>query len=75
MSLVNYTIVVGAIAFIIGTFLLISPNVLKKLNDLSAKMIARIDHYTFTYRIGFGVCLIIASIFLFFMAYYFAKRY
>ncbi len=38
-------------------------------------MIAKIDTLTFSYRIGFGVSLIIAALFMFFMAYYFTKRH
>ncbi len=75
MSLVNFSILIGLIAFVVGVFLLVAPGSLKKFNELSAKMIAKIDSVTFSYRIGFGVSLIIASIFMFFMAYYFTKRH
>jgi len=37
-------------------------------------MIARIDTATFTYRIGFGVSLLIVSLFLVFMGYYFKVK-
>ena len=75
MSMVNFSILIGLIAFVVGVLLLVAPGSLKKLNELSAKMIAKIDSVTFSYRIGFGVSLIIASIFMFFMAYYFTKRH
>ncbi|MEK7698912.1 MAG: hypothetical protein AAB332_00765 [Planctomycetota bacterium] len=75
MSLITFCILIGAIAFVLGFLLILAPNSVKKLNELSAKMIAKIDSLTFSYRIGFGVSLIIASAFMFFMAYYFTKRH
>lgn len=75
MSIVNFCIVIGVLAFVIGFLLLVAPGFIKKLNELSAKIIAKIDTVTFSYRIGFGVSLILASIFMFFMAYYFTKRH
>jgi len=75
MSLVSFCILIGAIAFALGFLLLFAPDSVKKLNELSAKMIARIDTLTFSYRIGVGGSLIIASLFMFFMAYYFTKRH
>lgn len=75
MSIVSFCIVIGVLAFVIGFLLLVAPGFIKKLNELSAKIIAKIDTVTFSYRIGFGVSLILASIFMFFMAYYFTKRH
>lgn len=75
MSLITFCILIGAIAFALGFLLILAPNSVRKLNELSAKMIAKIDSLTFSYRIGFGVSLIIASAFMFFMAYYFTKRH
>lgn len=75
MSLITFCILIGAVAFALGFLLILAPNSVRKLNELSAKMIARIDSLTFSYRIGFGVSLIIASAFMFFMAYYFTKRH
>lgn len=75
MSIVSFCISIGVLAFVIGFLLLVAPGFIKKLNELSAKIIAKIDTVTFSYRIGFGVSLILASIFMFFMAYYFTKRH
>ncbi len=75
MSLVSFCILIGAIAFALGFLLLFAPDSLKKLNELSAKMVAKIDTLTFSYRIGVGGSLIIAALFMFFMAYYFTKRH
>lgn len=75
MSLITFCILIGAIAFALGFLLILAPNSVKKLNELSAKMIAKIDSLTFSYRVGVGVSLIIASLFMFFMAYYFTKRH
>jgi uncharacterized BrkB/YihY/UPF0761 family membrane protein len=75
MSIISFSIIIGVLALVIGSLLLFAPRLLSKLNELSAKMIARIDSLTFSYRVGFGVSLIIISIFMFFMAYYFTKRH
>ncbi|MBI5206037.1 MAG: hypothetical protein HZA11_14080 [Nitrospirae bacterium] len=75
MSLITFCILIGAIAFALGFLLILAPNSVRKLNELSAKMIAKIDSLTFSYRVGVGVSLIIASLFMFFMAYYFTKRH
>lgn len=75
MSIVAFCISIGVLAFVIGFLLLVAPGFIKKLNELSAKIIAKIDTVTFSYRIGVGVSLILASIFMFFMAYYFTKRH
>ncbi|MDP3112954.1 MAG: hypothetical protein Q8M71_12700 [Thermodesulfovibrionales bacterium] len=75
MSLVSFCILIGAIAFALGFLLLLAPDSVRKLNELSAKMIAKIDTLTFSYRVGVGVSLIIAALFMFFMAYYFTKRH
>lgn len=75
MSIVSFCIVIGVLAFVTGFLLLAAPGFIKNLNELSAKIIAKIDTVTFSYRIGFGVSLMLASIFMFFMAYYFTKRH
>ncbi|MFA4829837.1 MAG: hypothetical protein WC855_10700 [Thermodesulfovibrionales bacterium] len=66
---------IGYLSLVIGLLLLFAPRVLKKLNELSGRMIAKTDNLTFSYRIGFGVSLMLASLFMFFMAYYFAKKH
>ncbi|MBI4685137.1 MAG: hypothetical protein HY755_08040 [Nitrospirae bacterium] len=75
MSIVTFSVVIGVLAFVIGVLFLVAPGTLRRLNDISAKMVARIDSFTFSYRIGFGVSLMLISIFMFFMAYYFTKRH
>ncbi|MDP2168161.1 MAG: hypothetical protein Q8J64_07515 [Thermodesulfovibrionales bacterium] len=75
MTAVTFAVTIGALAFLMGFLLLFMPSVLKRLNELSARMIARVDTITFSYRIGFGISLMIIAAFMFFMAYYFAKRY
>jgi hypothetical protein len=75
MYIIGFSLFVGSIAFVIGLFLLFAPGILKRVNELSARMIARVDTLAFSYRIGLGVSLILVSLFMFFMAYYYAKRY
>lgn len=75
MYVVNISVLVGLLAFVLGFLLLFAPNMLKKINEYSAKMIQRVDALAFSYRIGLGISLIMVSVFMFFMAYYFARRY
>lgn len=75
MGLVGFSIFVGMLAFLMGVMLLIAPSALKKLNDVSARMITKVDMWAMSYRVGVGVSLLIAAGFMFFMAYYFKKRY
>ena len=65
MNLADYSTGIGILAGVMGLLLLFAPGVLKKINEMSQRMIARIDTATFTYRIGFGVSLLIASLFWF----------
>ena len=66
---------IGFLALVIGLLLLFAPRALKRVNEFSARMIVKTDNLTFSYRIGFGVSLMLASLFMFFMAYYFAKKH
>lgn len=75
MLLVNFSVGIGILAFVIGILLLLKPGTLKKINEASTKVVVRLDNYAFSYRTGVGVSLLIASAFLFFMAYYISKRY
>jgi len=71
MKIGDFATIIAVIAGVMGLLLLFAPGVLRKFNEYSKKMVAQIDTITFSYRIGFGVSLIIASLFMFFMAYYF----
>ena len=74
MKIADYTTWIGVLAGVMGVLLLFAPGVLKKMNEMSQRMIARIDITTFKYRIGFGVSLLIASLFMLFMGYYFKVK-
>ena len=74
MNLADYSTGIGILAGVMGLGCCLLPGVLKKINEMSQRMIARIDTATFTYRIGFGVSLLIASLFLIFMGYYFKVK-
>ena len=71
MKMGDFSAIIAILAGVMGLLLLFAPGVLGKFNEYSKKMIAQIDTTTLSYRIGFGVSLIIASLFMFFMAYYF----
>jgi predicted membrane-bound mannosyltransferase len=64
-----WMIFLGAVALIIGGLLIGSPNTLIKMSEEMNRMVTRIDDQVVKYRIGFGVSLILAAIFLFFYAY------
>ncbi len=75
MYIVNFSLFIGILAFVVGFLLLFAPSALKKINDLSTKIIVKVDTFVFSYRVGLGVTLMLVSVFMFFMAYYYAKRY
>ena len=64
-----WMVFLGVIALIIGGLLIGSPNSLLKMNEELNRMVTRIDEQVVKYRIGVGVSLILAAIFLFFYAY------
>jgi hypothetical protein len=49
--------------------LIASPNTLIKMSEELNRMVTRIDDQVVKYRIGVGVSLILAAVFLFFYAY------
>jgi hypothetical protein len=75
MLLANFSVGIGILAFAIGILLLLNPGTLKKINEASTKIVVRLDNYAFSYRVGVGISLLIASAFLLLMAYYISKRY
>ena len=64
-----WMVFLGAVALFIGGLLIVSPGTLLKMNEEMNRMVTRIDEQVVKYRIGFGVSLILAAIFLFFYAY------
>jgi hypothetical protein len=74
MKLADYTTGIGILAGVMGLLLLFAPRLLRKVDEWSAKMVTKLDTATFTYRIGFGVSLLIASLFMLFMGYYFKVK-
>ena len=64
-----WMVFLGVIALLIGGLLIVSPKTLLKMNEEMNRMVTRIDEQVVKYRIGVGVSLILAAIFLFFYAY------
>jgi uncharacterized BrkB/YihY/UPF0761 family membrane protein len=64
-----WMLLLGLIALLIGGLLIVSPGTLLKMNEELNRMVTRIDEQVLKYRIGFGVSLILAALFLFFYAY------
>lgn len=64
-----WMLLLGLVALLIGGLLIASPNTLLKINQELNRMVTRIDEQVLKYRIGFGVSLILAAIFLFFYAF------
>jgi hypothetical protein len=75
MGIAGFSFVIAILAFVIGALLLFAPSALKRLNELTARMVTKIDTLAFSYRIGIGISFLIVSAFMLFMAYYFTKRY
>ncbi|MBI4690622.1 MAG: hypothetical protein HY754_10205 [Nitrospirae bacterium] len=73
--MVSLFLYIGLLALIAGVFLLFAPSILRKANEISSKIITKVDTLTFAYRVGVGVSFFIASAFMFFMAYYFSMKY
>ena len=67
-------IVIGIFTFVIGLLFIVSPNTLRNVNEVSNKIITDIYEKTFTYRLGVGISLKIASLLFFFVAYYIRLR-
>lgn len=64
-----WIILLGIISFIFGLLLILSPTTITGMSEKLNRMVNKIDEEVFKYRLGVGICLIIAAIFLFFMAY------
>ncbi len=64
-----WMILLGGVALVIGGLLIISPSTLLKMNEEMNRLVTRVDEQVIKYRIGVGVSLILAAIFLFFYAY------
>jgi len=71
----DFSMYIGILAGLMGLLLLFAPGLLKKIDEWSARMVTKLNTTTFSYRIGFGVSLLITSAFMLFMAYYFTKRH
>lgn len=69
-----WMVFLGAIALIIGGLLIASPGRLLKMSDELNRLVTRIDEQVIKYRVGVGVSLILAAIFLFFYAYMMGRR-
>lgn len=61
---------IGVLSLFFGILFVLSPETLRKLNDLSMAMVSALDKKAFKYRMGLGITMIIASILFFFVAYY-----
>ena len=59
----------GMVAFIFGGLLIFSPDGLLKMSLGLNRMITKIDEQVLRYRIGVGICLIGAGVFLLFSFY------
>ncbi|HBR17180.1 MAG: hypothetical protein A3G39_11270 [Deltaproteobacteria bacterium RIFCSPLOWO2_12_FULL_43_16] len=67
-------IVIGIFTFVIGLLFIVSPNTLRNVNEVSSKMVTDMEEKAFTYRLGVGISLMIASLLFFFVAYYIRLR-
>ena len=59
----------GMVAFIFGGLLIFSPDGLLKMSQGLNRMITKVDEQVLKYRVGVGICLIGAGVFLLFSFY------
>jgi hypothetical protein len=69
-----FFIAVGLLSLFVGGLFIFSPDLLRKINEGGMRLVSSIDTATFTYRIGIGASLVIASLLFFFVAYYIAVK-
>ena len=62
-------IVLGIIAMVFGILFLVNVKMLLKISDISNKVFLT-DELVVRYRIGFGICLVLSGLFMFFIAHY-----
>ncbi|MEE9613780.1 MAG: hypothetical protein V3W31_02360 [Thermodesulfobacteriota bacterium] len=65
---------IGVLALTVGVLFLVSPDKLRELNEGCSRLVANLEDGAFTYRMGVGLSLIIASLLFFFVAYYIAAK-
>jgi hypothetical protein len=63
-------IFIGAVSFAVGLLLIAAPDKLRSINERSNRFIVNLEESVFTYRLGVGLSLVIASVLFFFVAYY-----
>lgn len=69
----EYFIAVGILSLVMGIFFIFAPEMLRTINEMSSRMVSRVEEAAFTYRIGIGLFLVIASLLFFFVAYYITR--
>jgi len=66
----SFLIFAGLVSFISGIMLILFPKALVAVAKWSNKTAANIDMITLKYRVGIGICFILTSACLWFIAYY-----
>lgn len=69
-----FFILVGALSLITGILFILAPDLLRSINEKTARLITSIDSAVFAYRAGLGIVFIVASILFFFVAYYIKSK-
>jgi len=65
----TWMILLGAIALVFGIMLLASPQSLVRMSQELNRAVNKVDEQVLQYRIGVGVSLLMAALFLFAYAY------
>lgn len=65
----TWMILLGVIALVFGMLLLASPGLLIRMSEGLNKVVTRVDDQVLRYRVGVGICLLMAALFLFLYAY------
>lgn len=64
-----WILLLGCVGLLFGGLLIFSPNHILKMSEGLNRMVAKIDEQVLKYRVGAGICLIGAGLFLLFSYY------
>lgn len=70
----NWIITVALIAMACGILVVFSPKSMVRINEWLNKVVVLFDKQVMKYHVGVGICIILASIFLFSYGYYLGWR-
>ena len=70
----SWIVLVALVAMACGTLVLFSPKSMVRINEWLSKVVVMVDKQVMKYHVGVGICIILASIFLFSYGFYMGWR-